>query len=166
MVTLFYSCLVYCRTIVCLNRAQIQSEKVAVYGGRLAMRQIISLEGGGALQQQFASGQQLHWVRVQALPNFFFRGKLIDVAEVNQWPWLEESGQQLFNNRDRTHQVLTRGKPVLQKRMTRHSHPPHRQCRLIKDNTNYDIVPLSTVLSSGLNKSQQHQEKNSWDRRE
>ena len=27
----------------------------------------------------------------------FFRGKIIDVAEVNKWLWLEESGQWLEN---------------------------------------------------------------------
>ena len=32
----------------------------------------------------------------------FFRGKIIDVAEVNQWRWVEESGQWL-ENVDRTH---------------------------------------------------------------
>ena len=34
-----------------------------------------------------------------------FRGKIIDVAEVNQQRWLEESGQRL-ENVDETHQVL------------------------------------------------------------
>ena len=44
----------------------------------------------------------------------FCRGKVIDVAEVNQWHWLEESGQWL-ENVDRTHLVLAGGKSVLQK---------------------------------------------------
>ena len=40
-----------------------------------------------------------------------FRGKIIDVAEVNQQRWLEEIGQWL-ENVDRTHLVLARGKPA------------------------------------------------------
>ena len=44
----------------------------------------------------------------------FFRGKIIDDAEFNQWRWLEESGQWL-ENVDRTHLVLAISKPVLQK---------------------------------------------------
>ena len=43
-----------------------------------------------------------------------FRAKNIDVAEVNQLCWVEESGQWL-DNVDRTHLVLAGGKPVLQK---------------------------------------------------
>ena len=39
---------------------------------------------------------------------------IIDVAEVNQQRWLEESGQWL-ENLDQTHLVLACGKPVLQK---------------------------------------------------
>ena len=42
----------------------------------------------------------------------FSDGKIIDIAEVNQWRWLEESGQWL-ENVDRTHLVLASGKPVL-----------------------------------------------------
>ena len=42
----------------------------------------------------------------------FFRGKIINITEVNQWRWLEESGQWL-ENVDRTHLVLVSGKPVL-----------------------------------------------------
>ena len=42
-------------------------------------------------------------------------GKIIDVAEVNQPPWLEEHGQGV-ENVDRTHLVLASGRPVLQKR--------------------------------------------------
>ena len=41
---------------------------------------------------------------------------MIDVAEVNQWRWLEESGQWL-ENVDRTHLVLAIGKPELQKKI-------------------------------------------------
>ena len=43
-----------------------------------------------------------------------FRGKIIDVVEVNQWPWLEESGPWL-ENVDQTYLVLASGKPDLQK---------------------------------------------------
>ena len=39
---------------------------------------------------------------------------MIDVAEVNQRRWLEESGQRL-ENVDGTHLVLASGKPVLTK---------------------------------------------------
>ena len=50
------------------------------------------------------------------LPVFqkMFRGNIIDVAEVNQRRWLEESGQWL-ENVDRTHLVLASGKLVLKK---------------------------------------------------
>ena len=51
---------------------------------------------------------------IPSIPEIFFCGKIIDVAEVNQRPWLEESGQGLENG-DRTHLVLASGKPVLQK---------------------------------------------------
>ena len=44
----------------------------------------------------------------------FFRGKIIDVTEVNQWHWLEKSGHGL-ENVDKIHLVLASGKPVLQK---------------------------------------------------
>ena len=40
---------------------------------------------------------------------------MIDVAEVNQRRWLEESGQWI-ENVDRTHLVLASGNPVLQKK--------------------------------------------------
>ena len=43
-----------------------------------------------------------------------FKIKIIDVVEVNQWRWLDESGQWL-ENVDRTHLVLPSGEPVLQK---------------------------------------------------
>ena len=42
---------------------------------------------------------------------------IIDVAEVNQQRWLGESGQRL-ENVDRTHLMLARGKPVLQKKIS------------------------------------------------
>ena len=41
--------------------------------------------------------------------------KIVNVAEVNQWRCLEESGQ-WPENVDRTHLLLASGKPVLQKR--------------------------------------------------
>ena len=43
-----------------------------------------------------------------------FKGKIINVAEVNQRRWLEKSGQWL-ENVDQTHLVQASGKPVLQK---------------------------------------------------
>ena len=48
----------------------------------------------------------------------FCRGKVTVVAEVNQWHWLEESGQWL-ENVDWTRLVLARGKPGLHKRLCR-----------------------------------------------
>ena len=48
------------------------------------------------------------------------RRKIINIAEVNQHHWLEESGQWL-ENVDRTHLVLASGKPVLQKKFQRWS---------------------------------------------
>ena len=39
---------------------------------------------------------------------------MVNVAEVNQWRWLEESGQ-WHENVNRTHLVLVSGKPVLPK---------------------------------------------------
>ena len=48
-----------------------------------------------------------------------FSGKIINFAEVNQWCWLEDSGQWL-ENVDRTHLVLASGKPVLQKMAKQH----------------------------------------------
>ena len=47
-----------------------------------------------------------------------FRAKIVDVAEVNQWRCLEESGKWL-ENVDRTHLVLASGKLVLQKNFVR-----------------------------------------------
>ena len=44
----------------------------------------------------------------------FIRGKIIDVAEVNQCCWLEES-EHWLENVDQTHLVLASGSPVLQK---------------------------------------------------
>ena len=40
--------------------------------------------------------------------------QIIDVAEFNQWRWLEETGQWL-ENVDQIHPVLANGKPILQK---------------------------------------------------
>ena len=52
---------------------------------------------------------------IPSIPPKNFRGKISDVAEVNQQRWLEESGKWL-ENVDRTHPVLANGKqPVLQK---------------------------------------------------
>ena len=47
--------------------------------------------------------------------NKVFRRKIINVAEVDQLRWLEESGQ-CFENVDRTHLILASGKPVLQQK--------------------------------------------------
>ena len=44
---------------------------------------------------------------IPSVPKSFCRGKIIDVAEVNQRGWLEESGQWL-ENVDQTHQVELR----------------------------------------------------------
>ena len=52
-------------------------------------------------------------VRFPALP-IFLDGKIIDVAEINQWRWFKEKGQWL-ENVDRTHLVLASGKPELKK---------------------------------------------------
>ena len=52
---------------------------------------------------------------IPRVPEKNFRGKIIDVAEVNQQHWIEESGQWL-ENVDRTHLVLSSGKPVQQKK--------------------------------------------------
>ena len=41
--------------------------------------------------------------------------QIIDVAEFNQWRWLEETGQWL-ENVDQIHPVLANGKPILQKK--------------------------------------------------
>ena len=46
-------------------------------------------------------------------PKFFSVEKIVDVAEVNQWHCLQESGQWL-ENVGRTHLVLASGKLVLQ----------------------------------------------------
>ena len=53
---------------------------------------------------------------IPRVPEKNFRGKIIDVAEVNQQHWIEERGQWL-ENVDRTHLVLSSGKPVLQKKI-------------------------------------------------
>ena len=47
----------------------------------------------------------------------FFRGKLFNVAVVNQLRWFEESGQWL-KNVDQFHLGLASGKQVLQKHYT------------------------------------------------
>ena len=44
--------------------------------------------------------------------------EIIDVADVNQWRCLEESGQWL-ENADPSHQIVASGKPVLQKTNTK-----------------------------------------------
>ena len=61
--------------------------------------------------------------RVQ-FPGFpkFCNKKIVDVAEVNQWRCLEDSGQWL-ENVDRAHLALTSGKPVLQKILQRRGEP-------------------------------------------
>ena len=51
-----------------------------------------------------------------SIPEIFISGKTIDVSEVNQRHWFEESGQWL-ENVDRTHLILAIAKPVLQKRL-------------------------------------------------
>ena len=53
-------------------------------------------------------------VSIPTVPEFFSEEKIADVAEVNQWHCLEESGQWL-ENVDRTHLVLASGKLILQK---------------------------------------------------
>ena len=45
-----------------------------------------------------------------------FRGKNVNVAEVNQWPCLEES-EQWLENVAQTHLVLASGQLVLQKKL-------------------------------------------------
>ena len=49
-----------------------------------------------------------------SVPEIFSEKKIIDVAEVNQQRWLEESGQCLESVKQ-AHLVLASGKPVLQK---------------------------------------------------
>ena len=66
---------------------------------------------GGSIAQRFSPSSP--GFESQHSRNFF-RGKIIGVFEVNQWPWLEESGQRLENDYH-THLVLASGKPVLQK---------------------------------------------------
>ena len=51
---------------------------------------------------------------IPSVPTKKFRGKIINVAEVNQRRWLEESGQ-WQENVDQTHLVLVSGKPAQQK---------------------------------------------------
>ena len=45
---------------------------------------------------------------IPSIPEFFFRGKMVDAAEVNQRRCIEESGQWL-ENVDQTHLVLASG---------------------------------------------------------
>ena len=53
---------------------------------------------------------------IPSIPEFIFRGnKIVNVAEGNQWRWLEESGQWL-ESVDLNHLVLASGKLVLPKK--------------------------------------------------
>ena len=72
----------------------------------LKSKKSLNLEGGGSIAQWLASMFDSRRSRK------FFR--VINIAEVNQWRWLVESGHWL-ENIDRTHLVLASGKPVLQK---------------------------------------------------
>ena len=51
-------------------------------------------------------------------PPKYSEEKIVNVAEVNERRWLEESGRWL-ENVDRTHVVLASGNPVLQKHVGR-----------------------------------------------
>ena len=51
---------------------------------------------------------------IPSIPGVFSVEIIVDVAEVNQWCWLEES-EQWLENVDRAHLVLVSGKLVLQK---------------------------------------------------
>ena len=53
---------------------------------------------------------QQPWVRFPAFASFF-GGKIIDIAEINQWRRSEASAQWL-ENVDLTHLVLASGKPA------------------------------------------------------
>ena len=55
----------------------------------------------------------------------FFRGKIADVAEVNQWHSLGES-EQWLDVVDQTHLVLASGKIVVQKALSHAIHSPIR----------------------------------------
>ena len=59
-----------------------------------------------------ASGPSCPWFYSQ-----HSQKNVIDVAEFNQWRWLEVCGQWL-ENVDQSHLVLASGKPVLQKSIT------------------------------------------------
>ena len=74
------------------------------------------MDGGGldSTEVAFLLVTQRTWVNSQHSRNFY-RGKIIDAAEVNQLHWLEESGQWL-EHVDRTHLVLASGKSVLRKK--------------------------------------------------
>ena len=49
---------------------------------------------------------------IPSYPTKNFIGKIINLAEVNQWGWFEENGQ-LLENVDQIHLVLASGMPVL-----------------------------------------------------
>ena len=51
---------------------------------------------------------------IPSIPKKNSEEKIVDIAEVNQWPCLEESGQWL-ENVDQTHLVVASGKLVLKK---------------------------------------------------
>ena len=52
---------------------------------------------------------------ILSISQFFLEEQIVNAAEVNQQSWFEESGHWLVNV-DQTHQVLTCGKLVLQKK--------------------------------------------------
>ena len=75
--------------------------------------------GGGGGQRStmvsiLTSGPSCPGFNVTAFPIFFQKFFFVNVAEVNQWRCLEESGQ-LLENVDQTHLVLSSGRLVLQK---------------------------------------------------
>ena len=51
---------------------------------------------------------------IPSIPEFFSEEKIVEVAEVNQWCCLKESGQRL-ENVDQTHPILASNKQVPQK---------------------------------------------------
>ena len=59
---------------------------------------------------------------IHSAPKKISEEKIVDVAEVNQWHCLDESGQWL-ENLDQTHLVLASGKLVLQKAKTEKNVP-------------------------------------------
>ena len=82
----------------------------------LSYNQQINLSSGGLHSTEVLSCFSPSSPRFES--RNFFIGKIIDVAEVNQQRWLEESGQWL-ENVDQTYLVLARGKPALQKEKNR-----------------------------------------------